>query len=235
MLTEQTLPRPLLAALATLVFGLSTIALSPAAGAAGTPKGAAATSSLVPLKHLKKPRAKPQMKISHRHVNLGQAVRLKGLVKPAGRRTFKVVVRGPRGTVFRKRTSKNGLYRQRWKPQRPGVYRLRAYAGHNGRARGGVGPRRTVTVYRPAYASWFGPGFYGNRTACGQTLTSGTLGVAHKTLPCGTKLRLRHGKRKVTVRVIDRGPFIPGREFDLTYATKKRLGFGDLGVVYSSR
>src|SRR5690606_35013285 len=114
----------------------------------------------------------------------------------------------------------------------PGVYKIRAFAGHNGKARGGAGTRRSVVVYRPAHASWYGPGFFGGRTACGQTLTSGTLGVAHKTLPCGTKVRLRHGKRRVTVRVIDRGPFIPGREYDLTYATKQKLRFGDLGTVY---
>jgi len=73
-----------------------------------------------------------------------------------------------------------------------------------------------VIAYRKAFASWYGPGLYGNRTACGQTLTSSTLGVAHKTMPCGTKLHLRHRGRSVTVRVIDRGPYAAGREFDLT-------------------
>jgi rare lipoprotein A len=92
-----------------------------------------------------------------------------------------------------------------------------------------------VIVYRPASSSWYGPGFYGNRTACGQTLTTSTLGVAHRSMPCGTRLRLRHRGRTVVVRVIDRGPYVAGRELDLTYATKRRLGFGDVGTVLMSR
>jgi rare lipoprotein A (peptidoglycan hydrolase) len=61
------------------------------------------------------------------------------------------------------------------------------------------------------------------------------MGVAHKTLPCGTKLRLRYGGRTVAVRVIDRGPFSGSREFDLTSATKQALGFPDVGTVLTSR
>ena len=233
LLIELKMTRPLLAALLTAALGFC--ALGVAADEAAAKSRPEAKASLVPAKQLKKPRAKPRFKLSHRHVALGEAVRLRGSVRPGGRRAFKVVVRGPRSAVLKKRTDRRGRYRQRWRPKRPGIYRLRAYAGHNGRARGGAAVRKTITVYRPAHASWYGPGFYGNRTACGQTLTPGTLGVAHKTLPCGTKLRLKNGKRRVTVRVIDRGPFIPGREFDLTYATKLRLGFGDLGTVYASR
>jgi rare lipoprotein A len=77
-------------------------------------------------------------------------------------------------------------------------------------------------------ASYFGPGLYGNRTACGSTLTNELEGVAHRTLPCGTHVTLAYGAATVTVRVIDRGPFIASREFDLTYATKVALGCPDL-------
>lgn len=77
-------------------------------------------------------------------------------------------------------------------------------------------------------ASWFGPGFYGNRTACGQTYTPQILGVAHQTLPCGTQLTLTYGGRSVTVAVIDRGPYVVGRTLDLSNATKIALGCGDL-------
>ena len=52
-----------------------------------------------------------------------------------------------------------------------------------------------LNVYRAAYASWYGPGLYGNPLGCGGTLTAGRLGVAHKSLPCGTKVTLQHGKR----------------------------------------
>ena len=77
-------------------------------------------------------------------------------------------------------------------------------------------------------ASWYGPGFYGNRTACGQVYTPELLGVAHLTLPCGTQLTLTHGGSDVTVTVIDRGPYIAGRAIDLSNATKLALGCSDL-------
>jgi len=77
-------------------------------------------------------------------------------------------------------------------------------------------------------ASWYGPGFYGNKTACGQTYTPEILGVAHLTLPCGTKLTLTYGSRSITVTVIDRGPYIAGRAIDLSNATRLALGCTDL-------
>ncbi len=77
-------------------------------------------------------------------------------------------------------------------------------------------------------ASWYGPGFYGNRTACGQTYTPEIQGVAHLALPCGTLLTLTYGSRSVTVAVIDRGPYVVGRTLDLSNATKLALGCTDL-------
>lgn len=86
-----------------------------------------------------------------------------------------------------------------------------------------------------AQASYYSPADSGGPFACtGRVYNDwGIQGVAHKTLPCGTKVRLlnpRNGRR-VTVRVLDRGPFIAGREFDLTVATRNTLRFGDLGTV----
>ena len=80
-------------------------------------------------------------------------------------------------------------------------------------------------------ASWYGPGFYGNLTACGQTYTPEILGVAHLTLPCGTALTLTYGSHSVTVTVIDRGPYIAGREWDLTGAAAEALHFPGLGPI----
>lgn len=78
-------------------------------------------------------------------------------------------------------------------------------------------------------ASWYGPGFYGNRTACGVTLTPATLGVAHRTLPCGSLVTLTSfAGRTVTVPVVDRGPYVAGRTLDLTAATKIALACTDL-------
>jgi Lipoproteins len=88
-----------------------------------------------------------------------------------------------------------------------------------------------LNVYRRTSVSWYGPGLYGNKLSCGGTLTPGTLGVAHKTLPCGTRVTLRRGNRVIRVPVVDRGPYVGGREFDLTSATRARLGFGGVGSV----
>ncbi len=77
----------------------------------------------------------------------------------------------------------------------------------------------TVRAMRPALASWYGPGLYGRRTACGQTLTTGLQGVAHKSLPCGTRVSIRYRGRSTSAVVVDRGPFSGAREFDLTSAT----------------
>jgi rare lipoprotein A (peptidoglycan hydrolase) len=85
-----------------------------------------------------------------------------------------------------------------------------------------------VTSDAVVLASWYGPGFYGNRTACGQIYTPQLSGVAHKTLPCGTRLTLTYGARSVEVAVIDRGPYVAGRTLDLSNATKLALGCTDL-------
>ena len=71
--------------------------------------------------------------------------------------------------------------------------------------------------------SWYGPGLIGNGTACGQTLTRTLVGVAHRTLPCGTLVSFRANGRTVTMPVVDRGPYVSGRIFDLTYAACKKL------------
>lgn len=77
-------------------------------------------------------------------------------------------------------------------------------------------------------ASWYGPGFYGNRTACGQVYTPEIIGVAHRTLRCGTMLVIEYRGRTMTVPVIDRGPYISGRTLDLSNATRLAMGCPDL-------
>ncbi|MGX6449464.1 septal ring lytic transglycosylase RlpA family protein, partial [Patulibacter sp. S7RM1-6] len=73
-----------------------------------------------------------------------------------------------------------------------------------------------VAVVERGRASWYGPGFYGKRTACGITLEPDTVGVAHRTLPCGTQVEVQRGGRTVVAPVIDRGPFANGAVLDLT-------------------
>jgi peptidoglycan hydrolase-like protein with peptidoglycan-binding domain len=92
---------------------------------------------------------------------------------------------------------------------------------------GVVGPETRPVLLRMMpvrTATWYGPGFYGRRTACGERLGPGTLGVAHRRLPCGTPVTFYRAGRFVTVPVIDRGPWRRGVSWDLTAAAARRLG-----------
>lgn len=77
---------------------------------------------------------------------------------------------------------------------------------------------RDTWVWDPEI-SWYGPGFYGNNGACGMIpggLTPETVGVAHRSLPCGTRVTFKNGSHVLVTYVIDRGPYVRGRIFDLT-------------------
>jgi rare lipoprotein A (RlpA)-like double-psi beta-barrel protein len=78
---------------------------------------------------------------------------------------------------------------------------------------------------RSAGATWYGPGLYGNGTACGKTLRPATIGVAHRTLPCGTAVKFVYRGRYLITRVIDRGPYTAGNAFDLTNGARLALDF----------
>jgi rare lipoprotein A len=82
--------------------------------------------------------------------------------------------------------------------------------------------------------SWYGPGFYGKRTACGQAYTESIVGVAHRSLPCGTKVTFKNpgNGRVVTARVIDRGPYVAGRQWDLSGGLCLALGHCYTGAIY---
>lgn len=87
---------------------------------------------------------------------------------------------------------------------------------------------------RSAAATWYGPGLYGNHTACGQVLRPGTVGVAHRSLPCGTAVKFAYGGRQLVTTVIDRGPYSHGRSWDLTNGARRALGFeGADRVLYA--
>ena len=82
-------------------------------------------------------------------------------------------------------------------------------------------------------ASWYGPGFHGRTTANGETYNMYGNTTAHKTLPFGTKLLVCYNGC-VQVRVNDRGPFIGGRELDLSYGAASQIGLDGPGVDYVS-
>jgi hypothetical protein len=81
------------------------------------------------------------------------------------------------------------------------------------------GELRGAGPWKVSRATWYGPGLYGRRTACGQVLTPGTRGVAHRRLPCGQRVEFEWKGRKVVAPVIDRGPYANGADWDLTGAT----------------
>jgi len=197
----------------------------PQVGAPSTPKRVVVRADL----SLRRPRAT---------VMSGRRASVRGVLRPvrAGETVRIQVRRGGRWTtVDRARTRKGGSFTAAWRARTAGSYAVRAVFGGDAVAAADRTGARRFNVYRRSFASYYGPGFFGGRTACGQTLTPTTLGVAHKTLPCGTRVTFRKGNRTVTVRVIDRGPFHAGRDWDLTSATKQRLGFGSTGSVLSTK
>ena len=131
----------------------------------------------------------------------------------------------------------NGSFSITWRTNHIGRFAIRALL-----LRGAVastrslsnGPTVDVTIYRPAIATWYGPGSWGATTACGETLTPQMLGVAHKWLKCGTPVALYYGGRTIIVPVIDRGPYANNADYDLTQATARALhtdGISTVGAV----
>ena len=185
--------------------------------------------------HHERARSHVALHLSTHTVLAGNGLAVRGKVRPSGRHRVKVVFRGRDAEVREVTTKANGTFALRWVPERTGSFAARAYVAHDRRIRASRSPQRKLTAYRFAHASYYGPGLYGNGVACGGTLLPGTMGVAHKTLPCGTKVKLRYHGRTVTVPVIDRGPYVPGRDYDLTEAVKRKLGFPGIGTVLASR
>lgn len=82
-------------------------------------------------------------------------------------------------------------------------------------------------------ASWYGPGFAGRRTACGEVFNPAALTAASRSLPCGTRARVVNlgNGRSVVVRINDRGPYVGGRVIDLSRAAALAIGITGTGDV----
>lgn len=174
---------------------------------------------------------------STRHATTGRTVRTRGRLQPAvgGRKVaLQVRLNSRWRTVDTDRTARSGHVSTSWRPGRPGRFKLRLRFAGDGRT-AAAGDRLRVNSYRAGHASWYGPGLYGNKLGCGGTLTPSTVGVAHKSLPCGTKVTFRYRGRSVTARVVDRGPYVAGREWDLTEALKRKLRFPSTGTVWTTK
>lgn len=135
-------------------------------------------------------------------------------------------------TISHTLTRSHGRFVLRYTPHRLLSERVRALFAGDTRDLSAHRNIGRLSSYRLAGASWYGGG---GSLACGGQLTGSTMGVANKTLPCGTLVTLRYGGRSVRVPVVDRGPYVAGREFDLTEATKRALGFEGVGNLWSTR
>jgi rare lipoprotein A (peptidoglycan hydrolase) len=167
---------------------------------------------------------------------LGGAVEVSGTVagtKPGDAIAVQQVdATGAWATVATAVVGADGRYDARWKPAHSGKTTVRAVPAPTATtatrvaaaAADGTVQGRALTLYRRARVTWYGPGFYGRRTACGKRMSRKLLGVANKTLPCGTLVELYNKGAVVTVPVVDRGPFRKGTSYDLTAATAKALG-----------
>lgn len=174
------------------------------------------------------------------HVLLGHAVRFRGAVERSDAGRTVTIERldaltqawTPEATTA---VAPDGSFVASWHPRHSGRFQTRAVVARDGAAgASAASPELALTVYRPALATWYGPGFYGKRTACGIKLSRGLVGVAHRRLPCGTNVALRYRGRILVVPVVDRGPFRPGADWDLTAAAAQALGFTEtsrLGAV----
>jgi rare lipoprotein A (peptidoglycan hydrolase) len=96
---------------------------------------------------------------------------------------------------------------------------------------GSPGSDIAFSAMRSAGATWYGPGFYGHETACGQVLRPGTIGVAHRNLPCGTTVKFAYDGHYLVTKVIDRGPYTKGNAWDLTNGARMALEFEGSGQV----
>jgi hypothetical protein len=169
---------------------------------------------------------------SARHALLGHRVAFRGEARRGSRVAVQRLDHGTWRTVATATANRHNRYRAVWRTNHIGVFQMRTIPldAATVRASSVDAPTRLI-VYRPAVATWFGRGLYGHKTACGQTLSPTLMGVAHRSLPCGTKVSFFWGGRTITVPVVDRGPFGAGISWDLTTAASDALGFTARGRV----
>jgi rare lipoprotein A len=125
----------------------------------------------------------------------------------------------------------NGTFSATWHPRRPGPVTIRALIQGSQASSAAAAPTVSVTLYRRSTATLYGPGFYGHRTACGRILGRTTIGVANRTLKCGTPVQIYYKGQVITVPVIDRGPYAHGANWDLTMATGRAIGMLETEVI----
>jgi hypothetical protein len=175
----------------------------------------------------------PRLVVPKAPINVlsGQNVDVRGRLEPglAGRT---VQLDGRDGGSWRKlataHTAPSGRFDLRYVPNAPGSEQLRVRFKGDATNTQSSAHSALLTVYNPSGASWYDDG---GSTACG---FHATMGVANRTLPCGTHVTFRYGGHTVTAVVDDRGPFVGGRDWDLNQNTAAALGFGGVDTVWAS-
>jgi rare lipoprotein A len=165
------------------------------------------------------------------NINTGSRTTVRGHLKAPGTVKLQILRNGRWRTIDRDRSAgarNRFVLRERLRTPMSVYARVRTSTGAKKRL-------GRLNVYRQAHASWYGPGLFGNRLGCGGRLTTGSVGVANKYLPCGTKVTFRHHGRVLRIPVIDRGPYVAGREYDLTAAAARKLGFSGHGPIQATR
>ncbi|MSX12395.1 MAG: hypothetical protein F2811_07690, partial [Actinobacteria bacterium] len=145
-------------------------------------------------------------------------------------RSVQIQLQGQEGswlTVATGPAARDGSFKLLWRAPKSGRFLARAVAKGARATDLGATPTTVITVHNKTQATWYDQA--GTTSACGVKLRKATLGVAHKTLPCGTMLDFSFHGKSITVPVIDRGPYGPGISYDLTIQAARRLGFVDTG------
>lgn len=133
-------------------------------------------------------------------------------------------------TIARARTSRTGYYRLVYRAARRGSAYVRVQFGGDA---SNVWTYRRIGVlraYRTSFASTYTAA--GGALGCGGSASSASLIVAHKSLPCGSHVAIHYRGRTVVAVVRDRGPYVGGREFDLSSPVAARLGFNGIGTIW---
>ncbi len=127
----------------------------------------------------------------------------------------------------------DGSFAISWRASRTGELTLRVLGSDIASASSVTAtPEVTLAVYARVIATWYGPGLYGNHTACGELLTKQIVGLADRTLPCGTPVSVSYNGEMLTMPVIDRGPYASnGATIDLTHAAALELGMTQTSTV----
>jgi rare lipoprotein A len=212
----------LLPALVAVILAIPASASAQSTGGASAPPPAPATDVAL---------------VASPHALLGREATLTGTVSRRARgRVLRVQRFDEAARLWRSeaRTTigRSGRFSIRWSPRALGQQRLRATLQRRRSASvTSASPEIAVRVFKPGIATWYGPGLYGNQTACGQELTPDLVGIAHKTLPCGTLVEVSYAGRSIAVPVVDRGPYAKGMTWDLTAAAAQQLGFTETALV----